>query len=260
MTFDEYIKNPMGKQNAVFSQRQMYMDIYSRKFDAILAREAGKINYRMYKDNDARYLLHIKIPSEVVEKFYYDVVIEFYTNDKTNIASNTLKNYNVRFFSNDPYFCFTYAYSFNKNNMFIEDLKPKMLRKALEERAVERNPKNLVGYVKSIFFAYLYWKLRGLDKKLNWQVGSVKYSKTDIMRDIMGASTKIRLRQERGKVVERKKATKKHSDSLRPKSVNRAAEISHDVEKARKTRSVSKTKVVNSSHYIKHSNKIKKMR
>ena len=69
MTFDEYIKNPMGKQNAVFSQRQMYMDIYSRKFDAILAREAGKINYRMYKDNDARYLLHIKIPSEVVEKF-----------------------------------------------------------------------------------------------------------------------------------------------------------------------------------------------
>lgn len=260
MTFDNYIKNPMGKENAVFSQRQMYMDLYSRKFDAILAREAGKINYRMYKDTDARYLLHIKIPSEVVEKFYYDVVIEFYTNDKSLIAGNSLKGYDVRFYSNDPYFCFTYAHAFEKNNLFIEDLKPKMMKRALEDRAAERNPKNLVGYVKSIFFAYLYWKLRGLDKKISWQVGSVKYTKTDIMRDIMTASRKIDLRQERGKEARRKEATKRHSDSLRPKSVNKAAEISHATEKARKTRDVSKTKVVNSVHYIKHSPKTKKKR
>ena len=112
MTFDEYIKNPMGKDNSVFSKRGMYKDLYTGKFDAILAREAGNIDFMLYKSDDSKYTIHIKIPSEVVEKFYYDVVIEFSTKEKFDFVRPTLSNYDVKFFSNDPAFVFTFAYSY----------------------------------------------------------------------------------------------------------------------------------------------------
>ena len=33
MTFDEYIQNPMGIKNAVFSHREMYRELYKNKFN-----------------------------------------------------------------------------------------------------------------------------------------------------------------------------------------------------------------------------------
>ena len=75
MTFDQYIQNPMGIANSVMSNREMYRSMYSMKLDAIMVREMGKIDYKLYKDKNS-YYAYIKVPSEVVEKFYYDVVIE----------------------------------------------------------------------------------------------------------------------------------------------------------------------------------------
>lgn len=249
MTFEQYIQNPMGKENAVFSQRQMYMQMYSSKFDAVLAREAGDIKYRMYKDTDARYLLHIRIPSEVVEKFYYDVVIEFYTKDKSIKAENTLSHYDIRFFSNDPAFCFTFAYAFKKNGMFIKDLELKIPSQIIQQKAEVKNPRNIVGYVKSIFFAYLYMKLRGLFSKTEWKYGSVKYDKFVILKDIEFAGTKIQQRQDKGKLVARKK--KIHQDNLAVNPASSAEAERHRLE-VQNSKRVSKTQVINKSHYMKH--------
>ena len=52
MTFDEYIQNPMGKENAVISNRNMYRILYSEKLDKILVREAGNIVYKLYKEKN----------------------------------------------------------------------------------------------------------------------------------------------------------------------------------------------------------------
>lgn len=204
MTLEEYIRNPMGKENAVFSQRNLFKDLYTKKFNAVLTREAGTLKYMMLKDSDARYIFFIKIPSEVVPKFYYDVVIEFTTKDKLALVKPTLKDYDVKFFSNDPAFVFTFAYSFNANNLFIKDLDSKMSKIALQQKAVERNPKNIVGYVKSLYFAYLYIDIHGLLNKFTW-FGAKKYNKTNLLSLITQADIKIADRQRLGTEVEKEK-------------------------------------------------------
>ena len=54
MTFDEYIQNPMGKTNSVISNRIMYRNMYQEKLDKIMVREAGKVDYKAYKDNTTK--------------------------------------------------------------------------------------------------------------------------------------------------------------------------------------------------------------
>ena len=80
MTFGEYIQNPMGRRNAVFTQTEMYRELYTNKLNAIIVREGGMLNYVLYTHKD-EYYIHMKVPSEVIDEFYYDVVVRFYTDD-----------------------------------------------------------------------------------------------------------------------------------------------------------------------------------
>ena len=154
MTFQQYIDNPMGKKNAVFSQKDIYKSQYTKKFDAVYMREAGRLTYFLYANKRAdQYYAHIKIPSEVIPKFYYDVVIKFETKNNALRVGNSLKEYDVRFFSNDPAFVFTFEHVFHKNDMFIEELKPKASKIALRKFPKETNRFGIPGYVKSIYFA-----------------------------------------------------------------------------------------------------------
>lgn len=206
MTFDEYITNPMGRSNAVLSAgvREAQRKIYSSKFDNILLRENGKIDYNLYKGKGDVYYIHIKIPSEVVENFYYDVVLKF--TGSANLASSTtgLDKYQVQFFSNDPAFVYTYAYVFRKKGLFIQELSRKMSSKALRSPANEKNPENQVGYVKSLFFAYLFMKNRGLFSKIKY-VGAPDFNLNVLLKDIEDADEKIQKRQDLGSKVSRRK-------------------------------------------------------
>src|SRR5574344_114140 len=165
MTFDDYSSNPMGKNNAVLSgvMRETMKNVYKNKFDNILLRENGKINYYLFKNDKAnQFYALIKIPSEVVPNFYYETVIKFFTDSKVKEGGRNLSNYYVQFFSNDPAFVFTYAHTFMDNNLFIPELASKMTKSSIKFAAKEKNPKNEVGYVKSIYFAYLFMKQHGL--------------------------------------------------------------------------------------------------
>lgn len=190
MTFDEYIQNPMGKDNAVISNRTMYRNLYQSKLDRILVREAGKIDVKTYHDGK-RYLCYLKIPSEVIKEFYYDVVIEF--TPPKGITGTDLKKYNVRFYSNDPSFAYTFTYAFRKNDLLIKDLEDKLSKKALKNPAKEKNPHNQVGYVKSLYFAYLIMSKRGYFSKLRYVD---KFGLSALKKQIMNADEKIKLRQE----------------------------------------------------------------
>ena len=136
MTFEEYIQNPMGKENAVMSNREMYRRLYTEKLDKILMREAGKIDIYPYVDGK-KYICHLKIPSESSANIYYDVVIEF-TLPKDNPNETNLKKYNVRFYSNDPSFVYTFAYSFLRNGLFFTDFKDRMSKTALKTPEIGR--------------------------------------------------------------------------------------------------------------------------
>src|SRR5699024_7553974 len=103
MTFDQYIQNLMGVMNDVISNREMYTE----KLNKILERKTGKVVYYLYKSNK-KYYAYLRIPSEVVPNFYYDVIIEFSEpKDGVKITDRTLRNYEARFYSNDPSFVFT---------------------------------------------------------------------------------------------------------------------------------------------------------
>lgn len=209
MTFEEYISNPLGKQNSVLNSatREGMRALYTNKFDNILLRENNKIEYYLFKDREHNiYWAYFKIPSEEVKKFYYDVVIKFSATQKTLGGGSNLFKYDVQFYSNDPAFVFTYAYVFNKEKMFIKELTKKMSREALTKKPREKNSKELVGYVKSLYFAYLLMQNRSLNKKSRFEAETIPYQHlVTYMKKIVPADAKVADRQERGKGISHKK-------------------------------------------------------
>lgn len=208
----QYINNPLGEKNSVITNRGMYQQMYKDKLDKILLREGGKVKYTLYKSKE-NYYIHFKIPSEVIDKFYYDTVIEFYTDDPLKEKSPSLKDYYVRFYSNDPAFAFTFAYSFIKNGIFIEDLQTKMSKEFRTQVAKEKNPKNLVGYVKSLFFAYLLIGNYGLFSKTLYDTTGQKYNKNDLIKSVEHSKDKIQKRQEEEQKLRKKNKRIKENES-----------------------------------------------
>jgi hypothetical protein len=195
MTFDEYINNPMGFKNAVISHREMFRAIYMSKLDKILVREAGKINYKLYKSANI-YYIHIKIPSEVISNFYYDVVIEFYTDKNELRLSRSLSEYYVNFYSNDPSFVYTFAYAMLDNDLFVKDLIPKMSKEAVKNIAKVKNPKKQIGYVKSLYFTYLLCRRGGLFNKIKFEAEAQPYNSKWLLSQVEHATIKIEQREE----------------------------------------------------------------
>lgn len=249
MTFDNYILNPAGKNNAVLNAtaREAMRTAYINKFDAILLREKGNINYRLYKNEKTnRFIAHFMIPSETVDRFYYDTIIEFYTDKNVEESGNNLFKYNVRFYSNDPSFVYTYAYVFNKNDMFIKELKPKMSKKAIKEGADEKNPNNQIGYVKSIYFAYLFMRMRSLNNIDTFKAVASKLDFNILLANVMDADIKIDMRQREGEKVRKKNSSEKKKSERTISSTPNSKVSSNTsiVKSVSTTKTVSKTKIV----------------
>lgn len=212
MTFQQYIDNPMGKKNAVFSQRGMYKEMYSQKFDALYLREAGKIDYTLYIDKPkGRYIIHVKIPSEGVKGLFYDSVICFFTSDPAVKASPSLKDYYVQFFTNDPAFAFTYIRVFLKNKLLFEDMKPRIPRTFLKVDPVEKNAYETPGYSKVLYFTYLFMKLKNLFSKPTFEAYAQNYSTSTLLSRVENVDKKIEqsqvMRKEQAKEKRLAKAT-----------------------------------------------------
>ena len=229
MSFRQYIDNPMGKRNAVFSQREMFKQLYTEKFDKVFLREAGKINFVLYIDKKKdQYIAHIKVPSETVKAFYYDAVILFYTNDPAIKTSPSLQDYSVKFFSNDPAFVFTYLRVFLKNDLFLEDLKPKSSKLALKNDPKEKNPYEVPGYSKILYFAYLFMKSKNLFSKSMYTSYAMPYDKKKLIDSVEHTDEKIAKRQELGEKQRKqdiKEAKKEKQNIQQPKIISPTGNI-----------------------------------
>lgn len=254
MTFGDYINNPLGRKNMVYSNRQVYATLYKEKLDKILVREVGKIKYSLYHDSKkGTFFCYLKIPSEPIANFYYDVVIQFYTNDKEIANSKNLKKYFVKFYSNDPAFVYTFAHAMAKNDLFITDLKSRMSKIALKKIATERNPKDEVGYVKSIYFAYLTMLRYGLFDKMQYTLYGQAYNPKLLIKQIEDADIKVRLRQEAGEELNKKKRIEKQKERVAINNTNRftsreiktpQTKVNHDNNRIRTTQTTKRTNVV----------------
>lgn len=250
ITFTQYINNPLGEKNSVITNRAMYQKMYRDKLDKILLREGGKVKYYLYKNKD-NYYIHFKIPSEVIDKFYYDTVIEFYTTDPIKAKSMSLKDYYVKFYSNDPAFVYTFAHAFIKNDIFITDLESKMTKESVKNVAKEKNPKNLVGYVKSLFFAYLLLGDYGLFSKTLYDNTAEKYSKSKLLKTVEHAKDKVKDRQE-AEEKERKKRNreKENSNRFSTKQASSASLKANTISKIKTVKTANKTKSVRKTKKI----------
>ena len=252
MTLEEYISNPMGKNNPTFTPfvREAIKNKYKYKFDNVMLREKGKVGYYLYKDtkNNA-YYIHLKVPSEVIANFYYDVVFKFFTssNDNTDGGKN-LEKYQVQFFSNDPAFVYFHAHTFMENGLFLTEMAGRMSKEAIKKKAVVKNPNDSVGYVKSIYFAYLYMKERGLLKTISY-LSAQPYNKYGLAAMIMNADLKIELRQEEEKKRDKRKKLVVDKDLV--KKINKF-DISDRargrlVVETKKSATIKKTKAINTT-------------
>ena len=246
MTFDEYIKNPAGIKNAVYSHREMYRNLYIEKLDKIMLRETGKIDYTLYKSKN-EYYVHMKIPSEVVPQFYYDTVVMFYTDNKEISVSKSLSQYYVKFYSNDPSFVYTFAHAMLENDLFIRDLVPRMSKQAVLKVAKVKNPKNEIGYVKSLYFLYLLMKRDNLFDKLVFESRGKAYNKKQLLKNITHADHKIQARQNAQDELSKKNKREKTKLNI-PKETRNPNIV---------TKMVSKTKKITTPKKISSSNKAK---
>lgn len=248
ITFTQYINNPLGEKTSVVTNRDMFMKMYKEKLDKILLREGGKVEYKLFVSKKD-YYIHFKIPSEVVDKFYYDVVIHFYTKDPVIENSASLEKYNVEFYSNDPAFVYTFAHAFIKHNMFFTDLESRMSKQAIKQTAKEKNPDNLIGYVKSLFFAYILTKQYNLFSKAAYKMYATQYNKKEIINAVMQADKKIELRQE----AEKEQTKKKKTQELKNRNISNATLSAH---RTPNIKFAKKANVVKSTRTVKKAKKI----
>jgi len=260
MTFDQYIANPMGIKNAVYSNREMYRNLYSEKLDKIIVREVGKIKYKLYTSKDDRYFVHLKIPSEVIKNFYYDTVIEFYTDQSGVSVSKSLKDYYIRFYSNDPSFVYTFAYAMIKNELFIKDLVPRMSKEAVKKVASEKNPKAEVGYVKSIYFAYLLMRNYSLFDKLLYSTYGENYDKKILLKNIIHADEKVKARQEAAATLSKSKKIQNKKNSMQDRNPGLATVNTSTISNTKGIGNIAKTnRVKNTVNSVRTVHKTKKI-
>lgn len=206
LTMEQYITNPIQSPILTATMRESMRSSYIKKFNAILLREHGVFNYFLYKDEtNNKYYAYFKIPSETIERFYYDTIIEFSADQDIAEAGKNLFKYNVRFYSNDPSFVYSYAYTFNKKGLFITDFVSKMSQKALRDHPKEKNPGELVGYVKSIYFAYLFMKLRSFNDIDKFKAQASVLNMGNLVATVMPADQKLGEREDAGERLAKKK-------------------------------------------------------
>lgn len=256
-TFDHYIKNPAIVGTSTI-QNNLLKDNYSIRFDTLLVREGGNLRYKLYKDSKGNKYIHIKIPSELIPNFYYDVVIEFVESTILSVTSSLEKN-NIKFFSNDPAFIFTYAYAFNKNGLIIDSLKNKLPKECLENKANVKNPRSNIGPVKSFYFAYFFIKLKKLFSKSNWKnISDLNDGTFD--KTIVHASRKIDDRIRLGKKIPKTKSNtnKRTADNRSEVYTSKNVKFTKKVEIVKKTPSVKKSSFVKITKPISKSRKSKR--
>lgn len=250
MTLEKYIFNPMGQNNASNTPlvREAIKNSYKHRFDNLMLRENGVVKFYLYYDSANNiYYAHIKVPSEAIEDFYYDTVFKFTTTADRNTASGKdLEKYDVKFFSNDPAFVYTHAHTYLTHGLFIEELSPRMSKEALNKPATVTNPNDSIGYVKSIYFAYLYMKHRGLFKTISYS-GAQPFHIKLLAANIMPADQKIALREDAERKRDKRKKVVIDQDTAKRLSKYNLSDRAKDrlVTTTKTTAKIKNTKAVN---------------
>ena len=112
------------------------------------------IEYFIDKDNYS-YYVKLQVPSNNRGNTY-DVVIHFFTDSNIAVTDHSLRNYNIRIFSNNPVFAYHFGYANYKAGIIIPFLADKLSNEILTTPARHNNPRNAIGYDHSFYIAGMW--------------------------------------------------------------------------------------------------------
>ena len=97
------------KKGSVKMPIKSLVDQYKERYEEMAQDTSRPFSYMVYQTTPGgRIIVHVKVPSRSLTKFYYDVLLELEPTDK----ATTIRDCHVKFFSNSPSFIYSYAYVF----------------------------------------------------------------------------------------------------------------------------------------------------
>lgn len=154
--------------------------IHRSKYNELAKKASKPFHHEIYTITPGnRKIIHVKVPSETVNDFYYDVLLELTPED----SSSSLADCHVKIFSNCPSFVYTSAYIFAHwdpdasraskspvKGMMIDLFKRKLPRDRLllpgaeqklgeqpiHDKPTTRNPMGFPMFDKSLYYATFY--------------------------------------------------------------------------------------------------------
>lgn len=144
-----------------------------------------------YVNKTSEYIeIFLKIPSEPFrEKLKYDVIVRFYlnSNEDNKIEASTP----VEVFSNSPSFMFTYTFVYKKHNVLIEEYEKFQAKRALTEKPLKTNPHEILGFEKSLFYAFLWLRDEGFMSNVGAFLNKYKMRKKHPNKIPMSSTDKL---------------------------------------------------------------------
>ena len=246
MTLRQYIKNPSGTGASFAGNRTALTSMYSLKFFKVLVDYNNKIEYSAIKDKQGNFWCIMKIPSENIPKFFYDVIYKFSPAKAGDDNATKLEDYKVQFFSNDPAFTFTFSYAYHKNGLTIPELEKKYSSEAISDKPKTTNPNLVVNYAMILYFGYLTINNYKLTEKDKYKDGTVN------LKEITSAEDKIaeRIKQQKKYGTKTKRTTSKSTGKSTARGDRGSSKTIGNTKRvgvSKASRSISNTRVTKTS-------------
>lgn len=234
LTFKQFLQNPTGPYSAYFGKRVEIINNLENRFSKLLSSRMKDFTCKLYKEKED-YYFHVTVPSETFKEITYDIVVKLTPSNDACKSESSLFNYKCQFFSNSPAFVFTYAYVFNKDGNLINFLSNKISAKALKEEPNIKNPVQIYGYEKSLYFAMLYIKYKFYHIKTNILSLQKTLNKKELLKNIDHSDKKLAEYQKYKKI----EAINKKAEKEKEKQQKQKEKLKKQKEKERKNKKIS---------------------
>jgi hypothetical protein len=131
-----------------------------------------QMQIKVFKEKED-YFIYAKVPSESNDEYpdskpiHYDVVIQLSPPNKASLAWTDIREYDAKVYANIPSFVFTFNYVYHFRRALITMPNGFYTRQAVMERPRVRNPLNLLGIEKSLWFTIFYLDDHKIFKRSN---------------------------------------------------------------------------------------------
>ena len=199
---------------------------YRERYNVLSQNRSKKFSTTVYDIvPSGRVIVHVRVPSETVDDFHYDVLLEF----SGGGGSGDFGDHDIRVFSNCPSFVYSIAYvmahwdpdgepkddremlvdsmrgRLPRNRMLIPGSEVKLGRRPVHEQPVVRNPMGIPLFDKSLYFA-IFHVMDNLDCRSVMSKRDLKVSMAHVMATIPDFDSLMVERKRRERKTGRRRA------------------------------------------------------